>query len=461
MAITNQSPAISNSGIVRYTSKQYSYIISVSGSNYQVLYGSNSSLIYQSTTSATAWNYLLGTSGIASAGSTVNVLAGAYTITASWTVYKSNVQITFNSGAVMTMAAHTPSAMMEIHANGVIINGGEFDGNAANQDPSPTTFLIGTPWGSYWTHQNGILIYGSNCLVEYATVHDCRYCGIVAMYGSSGNGVMNCTVYNIGANGIMSGWTNVNTAYFINNLVYHCYDVGIDSYGIDTKITGNIIHDCDDDCPYYGAVNSAWGIAIEANGGSTGNYLLIAGNTISNCSTAWGNGGAGVALVGGSPTRVLVSGNTISNVASGQWEGIRCTSISNCIIEFNDITNFQRGIGINSGSNNNVYGNTYHSCSTGFYDGGSGTVTTQPSIVAVTVTSSPQGVGFVTANGVAGYAGSNSISPYTFYATVGSSVTLAANDVPGYSFASWSDGGAQTHTITIPSSDQTYTATYS
>jgi hypothetical protein len=442
---------------------QYSYIIRVSGSNYQVLYGSDSSLIYQSTTSATAWNYLLGRNGIASAGSTVNVLAGAYTITAPWTVYKNNVQIYFNSGAVMTMAAHTPSAMMEIHANGVTINGGEFDGNAANQDPSPTTFLIGDPWGSYWTHQNGIYIFGSNCLVEYAAVHDCRYCGIITMYSTSysNNVVMNCTVYNIGANGIMAAQGGGSNNAFINNLVYHCYDVGIDSYCTDTKITGNIVHDCDSDCPYYGAVNSAWGIAIESGGGSSGNYLLIAGNTVSSCSTAWGNGGAGVALVGGSPTRVLVSGNTISNAASGQWEGIRCTGISNCIIEFNDITNFQRGIGINSGSNNNVYGNTYHSCSTGFYDGGSGTVTTQPSIVAVTVTSSPQGMGFFTANGVAGYAGSNSIGPYTFYATVGSSVTLAANYVPDYSFVSWSDGGAQTHTITVPSSDRTYTAIYS
>ena len=29
-----------------------------------------------------------------------------------------------------------------------------------------------------------------------------------------------------------------------------------------------------------------------------------------------------------------------------------------------------------------------------------------------------------------------------------------------YAFGSWSDGGAQTHTITAPSSAQTYTATY-
>jgi hypothetical protein len=38
---------------------------------------------------------------------------------------------------------------------------------------------------------------------------------------------------------------------------------------------------------------------------------------------------------------------------------------------------------------------------------------------------------------------------------------LTANTVLGYSFIGWSDGGAQSHIITVSASYQTYTATYS
>ena len=86
-------------------------------------------------------------------------------------------------------------------------------------------------------------------------------------------------------------------------------------------------------------------------------------------------------------------------------------------------------LGINLDStctDNTVYGNTYSGCGTNFVNGGSGTITSAPSVVAVTVTSSPTGVGFVTANGSAGYAGSYSTSPYIFYDTVGNSVKFSS-----------------------------------
>ena len=100
----------------------------------------------------------------------------------------------------------------------------------------------------------------------------------------------------------------------------------------------------------------------------------------------------------------------------------------------------------------NVFGNTFSNNANNFVNDGYGTITSAPSVVAVTVTSNPSGAGFVIANGKAGYAGSYSTTPYTFYATVGSSVTLTANTVNGYTFQGWSDSGAQTHTITVPSS---------
>lgn len=84
-----------------------------------------------------------------------------------------------------------------------------------------------------------------------------------------------------------------------------------------------------------------------------------------------------------------------------------------------------------------------------------------PQTVSITVTSSPAtGEGFVKVDGVL------ITTPATFTWTVGSSHTLEAlSPVPGptgtrYVWTSWSDGGAQTHTYVVPSSDQTVIAYY-
>jgi hypothetical protein len=159
---------------------------------------------------------------------------------------------------------------------------------------------------------------------------------------------------------------------------------------------------------------------------------------------------------------ILISGNIVKNVPyAGILLGQSRNSVTNSNIEFNSLTNCTNGIYLENGTNNDVYGNVFSECNTNFYNGGSGTSTSQPSIVALIVTSSPRGVDFVTVNGIAGYAGSSSMAPYTFYATVDGSVTIAANSpVGGYVFQSWSDSGAQFHSITVPSTDQIYTATY-
>jgi hypothetical protein len=477
LASTAPSPVISGNGIVQYTptpppaQTQYSYIISISGSDYQILNGATRALIYRSTSSSQVFNYLLGSSGIASAGSTTYVEAGAYAVDATWNIYKANVHVVFDSNAVLTLAAlpggqyflqSYDNSILNLRANGIVITGGVFDGNGLNQYPiSPTTYI---PENPDWSISDGINILGSNCLVEYATVHNVRHFGIVVIAGYSNSGAANCKVYDVGANGIMAAWTNNNNCYFTNNEIYRCGDVGICSYSIDTKITGNNIHDIGppsiSGAPMYGYNNAGWAISIEGGTGSGGgNYEIVAKNTMTNCVV-------GVCIQGsGTMSYILVSGNTIdtcqqSGIQLGAWN---VNPATNCIVDFNSLANcHERGILVGSwGSNTNVYGNTYSNCTVNFQNDGSGTITTQPSVVAVTVTSSPTGVGFVTANGVAGYAGSYSTSPYTFYAAVGNSVTLVANNVSGYTFVNWSDGGAQSHTISVLSSDQTYTATYS
>ncbi|MBZ5603097.1 MAG: Ig-like domain repeat protein [Acidobacteriia bacterium] len=56
-------------------------------------------------------------------------------------------------------------------------------------------------------------------------------------------------------------------------------------------------------------------------------------------------------------------------------------------------------------------------------------------------------------------------APYTFSASIGSPVTIATSSPQGtgtqYNFASWSDAGAISHQITVPSTATTYTASFS
>jgi hypothetical protein len=94
--------------------------------------------------------------------------------------------------------------------------------------------------------------------------------------------------------------------------------------------------------------------------------------------------------------------------------------------------------------------------------GGTGSITAnfQLATVEITVTSSPTGSGFVKVDGVA------YDTPHVFTWTPGDSHTLEAiSPVAGttgtqYVYTGWSDGGAQTHTHTVPSSTATVTANY-
>jgi hypothetical protein len=88
-------------------------------------------------------------------------------------------------------------------------------------------------------------------------------------------------------------------------------------------------------------------------------------------------------------------------------------------------------------------------------------LTNQASTVNITLATSPAGL-LVSANGGSTY----QASPYVFSATVGSQVTISTQTPQGangtqYTWASWSDGGALSHSITVPSTAPTYTATFS
>ncbi|MGH9454100.1 MAG: hypothetical protein ACRD2O_09055, partial [Terriglobia bacterium] len=93
----------------------------------------------------------------------------------------------------------------------------------------------------------------------------------------------------------------------------------------------------------------------------------------------------------------------------------------------------------------------------GWADDGAWTVVAA-STVPITVTTGPSGLS-LTVDSVA------CTAPCTFQWTPGSLHTVTATSPQGtggtqYAFSSWSDGGAQTHSITTPSAATTYTAAY-
>jgi glucose/arabinose dehydrogenase len=78
--------------------------------------------------------------------------------------------------------------------------------------------------------------------------------------------------------------------------------------------------------------------------------------------------------------------------------------------------------------------------------------------VTLTLRTQPSGLSIT-------FDGGTVVSPYVVASAIGSTHTLGAPtsqrvNKTNYRFGSWSDGGAQTHTIITPSVDTTYTATY-
>ncbi len=81
--------------------------------------------------------------------------------------------------------------------------------------------------------------------------------------------------------------------------------------------------------------------------------------------------------------------------------------------------------------------------------------TINPQTVQITVATAPTGLQVL-------YDGTSGTSPLTRTTIVGSLHTLNVTSPQGvYNFVSWSDGGTQSHTVTIPTSNVTYTATFS
>jgi hypothetical protein len=428
----------------------YNYYMDVSGAEYQWL-SSTQTLISQSTSSSSIFNDII---GACSNGYNVCVGTGSYTVDSTWDVYISGVTVTFASNAILTAVNGLDfSDLFLTSVTNCVVVGGTFDGNAPNQAVS---------------YADGIIILGSHNGIVGATIQHCRQFGLYILgEDSTYNGIENSVISYCGWNGLQLGddENGQSNMYAINNQLSACSDVAITNYAINDIITGNNILNTNIYIGGYEGVGtgSQWGIGMETSSGGSGSgtYALIAGNTVNGNSA----NGAGIDLNAGNGY-VLCTGNSVS----GCNEGITDTGVGNAIFEFNYYYSCVTGLYLQAGCfSDTVKSESYSGCTTNFLNTG-GSYGTSSTLVAVTVTSSPTGNGYIKASGLlnnvaetnyAGCAGSYSTSPLTFYNTVGNSVTITANSPVGsYSFSSWIDSGAQSHSITVPSSYTTYTATY-
>jgi len=237
----------------------------------------------------------------------------------------------------------------------------------------------------YW-FITGIDLHGTNDLVEYSTIYNCREYGVTVYRSNSG--MQNCVLHDIGWNGFSvqsSPWEMVlvDRAFCINSEVYRCSDSGLDSQAQNTIFTGNYVHHI---CPNpdlngifqpHGDVDAYWAIAWEDggygnNGGSgSGTYALCTGNVVDYCS---GQEGIYIYSGLGATDYVLVSGNTVSNcnygiIIDGSYSKVEYNTLNNCVIGTQ--------IGTDSGDyGNTVYANTYNNCRTNYLNSGSGTIFT-------------------------------------------------------------------------------------
>ena len=375
-----------------------SYIMAVSGSNYQMLDGATGTILYQSTDSAQVFSDIVGN---CSAGSSIYVESGVYTVNTMWTMLNVNdITINFESGAELVAGNGLDTPVLMIGepndpCNNIQINGITINGNAANQ----AITWIPIDYGEVVGLPDGIGVSGSNVEINNADIFNCRVMGVSINWiatddcgdatGSPNCGVIDSKIYDCGWNAF-TVYYGLN-CYLLNSEIYGCSDVGVSaSGGTGTYISGNYVHDMDGNT---GSENSEWGIAVEGGGSDTitnntvynavigiqisgFNYNTVSDNTVS-CSpsyyVAYGYGGAAGQTYGinGAGSQCTITDNTVTGMLCNtattnggmgiNWAGTLSTisgnTVSNC---------GSAGICLNSGATSNtVSSNTISGTGTG------------------------------------------------------------------------------------------------
>jgi hypothetical protein len=384
--MSNASPQTSitlqSNGVVQQISiGTYSYVISVSGSNYQMIDGHTSSILYQNPNATKVFNFVIANCSV---NNSIFVESGTYNLNGSICANgKSSITMVFDAGAVLYVANHMNAPAILLNSvypwsannypnNWVIVNG-TINGNANNQVPQGNPF-------AFETQESGIVIGGNNDRIENMSIYNCRLYGIDS-WGISGTYVNNCTLYNCGSNSITLGGSNES---IINCNTYGSSDVGISLYGDHTLVQNNYVHDLNGTTGTGG--NAIYGIATE---GASASYAIIVNNTINNCI-------AGMYLSQGNE---LVKNNTVTNChqgivsnaggydvitqntisywghAGGYPAGIILQNVVNDIVSFNTLINnlpdsdMGSAIFLISSSNCSIGNNTVTVPLTGTYSG--------------------------------------------------------------------------------------------
>jgi parallel beta-helix repeat protein len=312
------SSILSLSGVIQQTQTgTYTFVISVSGTNYQMKNGTTQQIIFQSINAAQVINNAIGN---LTQGNSILFNSGTYNLKASITATnKNNNTLTFDSGATLFVANGVNNAAIFLtQCNNWLIQSPTINGNAANE-------VTGA-----WPPADGIAIYNqcSNILVDGATIDNCRMYGFVAWESVTNCGIRNSKITNCGWNCIQLGAdsNDERNLFAINNECAFCSDVGITNFGTGNLVQGNYIHDITGTTGY---INSQWGIAVEGGHGHTmtGNRIVNSGraiqiqqtdgvgqNTITNNTIV--TCGFGILVV--SPNNT-VSNNAVSNFDINGW----------------------------------------------------------------------------------------------------------------------------------------------
>ena len=266
------SVTLSVSGVIQQTpTETYTYIISVSGSNYQMTNGTTGHIDYQSTNATQVINAAIG--NLTQGGGSILFSSGTYNLNGSITgTNKDDITLAFENGATLFVAngMNAPAILLN-NANNWLIQNPTINGNAINQ-------AVG---GGSRAH--GVEIDSSNnSRVDGAYIYNVRLFGFYTLTNVVNVGIANSKITNCGWNGITLGGDNAGelSLYAINNEVAYCSDVGITNYGYSNTVQNNYIHDMNGTTGFQGSgiAGSQWGIGVEGGGNDT-----ITGNTILNC----------------------------------------------------------------------------------------------------------------------------------------------------------------------------------
>jgi len=303
-------------------------------------------------------------------GDVLEFPAGAYLLTAQWTV-SSPRTIIFRPGATVTLANGVNDNMMRIQVPGVVVQGGVFEANGDNQTGDRNGIIIG--------HKDAV-----GCVIDGVTVNNAKYMGIRSY--AARTRIINCEVNESKYMGIMvqapspisSGdqadseilFCRVDRSGQPNNVAIGC---GIAAYGetasgyhtIGTKIIGNTVR-----MP----MNPTSDLCIPIETHDLGPSTIISGNNTyggsiaiscnqSDGSTVQGNVVTDAKYYGvecADTSRMSIVGNTMNGLA-GSIQGISASSVitphSHLTAVGNIITGFEYGIHVQDHSHTVIGGN--------------------------------------------------------------------------------------------------------